>query len=122
MRISFNIPKQRQFLNGSLAFLDSFAVANDDFIRQEEEKIKKVKNFFPRISQNSSSPQLDEEIRKHKPEQEANEAQNNEVKTHLRTLQEKIDAAHEQQKQLNTRRKEVLETIKPEELGTLLSI
>jgi len=43
-------------LNGSLAFLDSFAVANDDFIRQEEEKIKKVKNFFPRISQNSSSP------------------------------------------------------------------
>jgi phage shock protein A len=99
------IQKERQFLNGSLAFLDSFAIANEDFIRQEEEKIKK----------------LDEEIRKHKPEQEANEAQNNEVKTHLRTLQEKIDNAHEQQKQLNTRRKEVIETIKPEELGTPLS-
>lgn len=69
---------------------------------------------------NSTPPQLDEEIRRHKPEQEANEAQNNEVKAHLRTLQEKIDAAHEQQKQLNTRRKEVIETIKPEELGTSL--
>jgi septal ring factor EnvC (AmiA/AmiB activator) len=97
------IQKERQFLNGSLAFLDSFAIANEDFIRQEEEKIKK----------------LDEEIRKHKPEQEANEGQNNEVKGHLRTLQEKIDNAHEQQKQLNNRRKEVIETIKPEELAAI---
>jgi len=33
-------------LNGSLAFLDSFAVANEDFIKQEEEKIRKV-NLSP---------------------------------------------------------------------------
>lgn len=36
------IQKERQFLNGSLAFLESFSVANDDFIKQEEEKNQKA--------------------------------------------------------------------------------
>lgn len=97
------IQKERQFLNGSLAFLESFSVANDDFIKQEEEKIRK----------------LEEEIRKHKPEQEANEALNNETKTALNAYQEKINAAHEEQKQLNHKRREIVDTIKADELGAI---
>jgi len=90
-------------LNGSLAFLDSFAVANEDFIKQEEEKIRK----------------LQEEIQKHKPEQEAGDAQVNEIKTNLNTIQEKINAAHEQQKQLNHKRRELVDSIKIDELAAI---
>jgi chromosome segregation ATPase len=97
------IKRERDFLENSIKFLETFTRANQDFVTQEQANIKKI----------------NEEIAAKRPELEKVNSSIEETRTVLRDIEGRTTQATEQQKTLSNRRKEIIETINPAELGEI---
>lgn len=97
------ILKERSFLEGSVKFLDTFSKALNEFVRQEEENIAKIRA----------------EMQRHSPEQNQNDQAISEMKNALADIERHIHTTEEAQRSTAQRKRELADQINPAELSKI---